>query len=29
MRRFHEEAKQHFDTVCVPTPDGQLLGLRR
>lgn len=29
MRRFHEEAKQHFDTVCVPTPDGQLLGLKR
>ncbi len=29
MRRFHEEAKQYFDTVCIPTPDGMLLGIRR
>jgi caffeoyl-CoA O-methyltransferase len=29
MRRFHEEAKAHFDTVCIPTPDGMLLGIRR
>lgn len=29
MRRFHEEAKAHFDTVCIPTPDGQLVGLKR
>jgi caffeoyl-CoA O-methyltransferase len=29
MRRFHEEAGQHFDTVCIPTPDGMLLGIRR
>lgn len=29
MRRFHEEAKQHFETVCIPTPDGMLLGIRR
>lgn len=29
MRRFHEEAKQHFDTVCIPTPDGLLLGIKR
>ena len=29
MRRFHEEAKDAFDTVCVPTPDGLLLGIRR
>ncbi len=29
MRRFHEEATQHFDTVCIPTPDGLLLGVRR
>lgn len=29
MRRFHEEATQHFDTVCIPTPDGMLLGVRR
>jgi len=29
MRRFHEEARQHFDTVCVPTPDGLLVGTKR
>lgn len=29
MRRFHEEAREHFDTVNVPTPDGLLVGLRR
>jgi caffeoyl-CoA O-methyltransferase len=29
MRRFHEEARAHFDTVCVPTPDGMLVGVRR
>lgn len=29
MRRFHEEAAQAFDTTCVPTPDGLLLGLKR
>ena len=29
MRRFHEEARTAYDTVCVPTPDGMLLGLRR
>jgi caffeoyl-CoA O-methyltransferase len=29
MRRFHEEARVAFDTVCVPTPDGLLLGVRR
>lgn len=29
MRRFHEEATQAFDTVCIPTPDGLLLGLKR
>jgi caffeoyl-CoA O-methyltransferase len=29
MRRFHEEAKAHFDTVCIPTPDGLLLGIKR
>jgi caffeoyl-CoA O-methyltransferase len=28
MRRFHEEARQHYDTVCIPTPDGLLLGVR-
>lgn len=29
MRRFHEEATQAFDTVCIPTPDGLLLGIKR
>lgn len=29
MRRFHEEARAHFDTVNVPTPDGMLLGVRK
>jgi caffeoyl-CoA O-methyltransferase len=29
MRRFHEEACVHFDTVCIPTPDGLLLGIKR
>jgi caffeoyl-CoA O-methyltransferase len=29
MRRFHEEAREHFDTVVIPTPDGLLLGLKR
>lgn len=29
MRRFHEEAAAAFDTVCIPTPDGLLLGVRR
>jgi caffeoyl-CoA O-methyltransferase len=29
MRRFHQEARAAFDTVCIPTPDGLLLGVRR
>lgn len=29
MRRFHEESREAFDTVCVPTPDGLLLGFKR
>jgi caffeoyl-CoA O-methyltransferase len=29
MRRFHEEAARVFDTVCVPTPDGLLIGIKR
>ena len=28
MRRFHEEAARAFDTVCIPTPDGLLVGVR-
>lgn len=29
VRRMHEEAGAHFDAVCVPTPDGLLLGRKR
>jgi caffeoyl-CoA O-methyltransferase len=29
MRRFHEEAATAFDTVCAPTPDGLLIGVKR
>jgi predicted O-methyltransferase YrrM len=29
MRRFHERATLAFDTVCLPTPDGLLLGVKR
>jgi hypothetical protein len=29
MRRFHEEAARAFDTVCIPTPDGLLFGVKR
>ena len=29
MRRFHQEARAAFDTVCIPTPDGLLLGVRK
>ena len=29
MRRFHEEARSAFDTCCIPTPDGLLLGIKR
>jgi caffeoyl-CoA O-methyltransferase len=29
MRRFHEEAAREFDSVCIPTPDGLLLGVKR
>jgi hypothetical protein len=29
MREFHEEAAAHFDSACLPTPDGMLVGIRR
>lgn len=29
MRRFHQEAGEAFDCVCIPTPDGLLLGIKR
>ncbi len=29
MRRFHEQARDHYDTVDIPTPDGMMLGLKR
>jgi caffeoyl-CoA O-methyltransferase len=29
MRRFHEEAREFFETVCIYTQDGLLLGIRK
>jgi len=29
MRRFHELLRDHCDSVCIPTPDGLALGLKR
>ena len=29
VRRLHEESRLHFDTVCLPTPDGLLVGVRK
>jgi caffeoyl-CoA O-methyltransferase len=29
VRRFHEEAREHFETACIPTPDGLLVGVRK
>jgi caffeoyl-CoA O-methyltransferase len=29
MRRFHRETALAFDSVCIPTPDGMVLGVRR
>jgi len=29
MRRFHEEAAAGFESVCIPTPDGLLVGMKR
>jgi predicted O-methyltransferase YrrM len=29
VRRFHEETRDAFDTVVIPTPDGMLLGIRK
>ncbi len=29
MRRFHEEMAQSYRSVCVPTPDGLAVGIRR
>ena len=29
MRAFHLQAVEAFDTACIPTPDGMLLGVRR
>lgn len=29
MRRFHEQAARAFHSVCVPTPDGLLVGIKR
>lgn len=29
MRAFHEEARDAFDSVCVPTPDGLVVAIKR
>ncbi len=29
MRRFHEILQEHFESVCIPTPDGLAVGLLR
>lgn len=29
MRRFHEFVSEHFDSVCLPTPDGMVLGTKK
>lgn len=29
VRRAHELTAQHFDSVCLPTPDGLVVGLKR
>lgn len=29
MRAFHEQVARDFDSVCVPTPDGLVLGIKR
>jgi hypothetical protein len=28
MRRFHERVAQACDSVCVPTPDGLVVGIK-
>ena len=29
MRAFHEHVAKHCDSVCLPTPDGLVLGIKR
>ncbi|MEM9188546.1 MAG: O-methyltransferase [Myxococcota bacterium] len=29
MRTFHEEAAKHFTSVCLPTPDGLVIAIRK
>lgn len=29
MRAFHEHVARHCDSVCIPTPDGLVLGIKR
>lgn len=29
VRQMHEEVAKHYDSVCIPTPDGLLLGVKR
>jgi caffeoyl-CoA O-methyltransferase len=28
MREFHQFVSEHFDSVCIPTPDGLVLGIK-
>ena len=29
MRAFHQHVAQHCDSVCAPTPDGLVIGIKR
>jgi caffeoyl-CoA O-methyltransferase len=29
VKQLHEDVARHFDSVCIPTPDGMLLGIKR
>jgi caffeoyl-CoA O-methyltransferase len=29
LRRFHEEAREHFESAVIPTPDGLFVGIRK
>ena len=29
VKQLHEDVARHFDSVCIPTPDGLLLGIKR
>jgi caffeoyl-CoA O-methyltransferase len=29
VRKMHEKTAEDFDSVCIPTPDGLMLGIKR